>query len=218
MVAWTAAPRVGAAAGCRRKEAATNLRSQAAKGRRRFRGAAAAEARTGTGTWNQGQDTRGGDVWSRGHQVQMEHREGRQSRSGGRGGGGQHTSFDNGWHADPMQRRKMIQQPPMRGAGKAAEESARRRVERAMRSQQEQRRPEGKARKGSSAPFGLMMKGRSQLTRTPKIGTVLQFMAPVKTLYDPSHKHPALRDNSERSSTSQANCQGHQLLPRTHHG
>ena len=86
----------------------------------------------------------------------MEHREGRQSRSGGRGGGGQHTSFDNGWHADPMQRRKMIQQPPMRGAGKAAEESARRRVERAMRSQQEQRRPEGKARKGSSAPFGLM--------------------------------------------------------------
>ena len=56
--------------------------------------------------WNQGQDTRGGDVWSRGHQAQMGHREERQS--GGRGGGGQHATFGIGWHADPMQRNKMM--------------------------------------------------------------------------------------------------------------
>jgi len=31
---------------------------------------------------------------------------------------------------------------------------------------------------------------RSQLTRTPEIDTILQFLASIKTLYDPSHKHP----------------------------
>jgi hypothetical protein len=31
---------------------------------------------------------------------------------------------------------------------------------------------------------------RSQLTRTPEIDTILQFLATIKTLYDPSHKHP----------------------------
>ena len=32
---------------------------------------------------------------------------------------------------------------------------------------------------------------RSQLTRTPEIGTILQFLASIKTLYDPSHKRYA---------------------------
>jgi len=31
---------------------------------------------------------------------------------------------------------------------------------------------------------------RSQLTSTPEIDTILQFLATIKTLYDPSHKHP----------------------------
>jgi len=31
---------------------------------------------------------------------------------------------------------------------------------------------------------------RSQLTHTPEIDTILQFLATIKTLYDPSHKHP----------------------------
>ena len=33
---------------------------------------------------------------------------------------------------------------------------------------------------------------RSQLTRTPEIDTILQFLASIKTLYDPSHKHPSI--------------------------
>ena len=32
----------------------------------------------------------------------------------------------------------------------------------------------------------------SQLTRTPEIGTILKFLASVKTLYDPSRKHPGI--------------------------
>ena len=31
---------------------------------------------------------------------------------------------------------------------------------------------------------------RSQLTSTPEMDTILQFLASVKNLYDPSHKHP----------------------------
>ena len=31
---------------------------------------------------------------------------------------------------------------------------------------------------------------RSQLTSTPEIDTILQFLATAKLLYDPSHKHP----------------------------
>ena len=31
---------------------------------------------------------------------------------------------------------------------------------------------------------------RSQLTRTPEMDTILQFLSSVKNLYDPSHKHP----------------------------
>ena len=33
---------------------------------------------------------------------------------------------------------------------------------------------------------------RSQLTRTPEMYTILQFLSSVKTLYDPSHKHPGI--------------------------
>ena len=48
----------------------------------------------------------------------MGHREGRQS--GGRSGGGQHAAYGSGeWYADPMQRNKMMQQMPMRGADEA---------------------------------------------------------------------------------------------------
>ena len=42
---------------------------------------------------------------------------------------------------------------------------------------------------------------RSQLTRTPEIGTILQFLASIKTLYDPSHKHACARARPTAAAT-----------------
>ena len=39
---------------------------------------------------------------------------------------------------------------------------------------------------------------RSQLTRTPEMDTILQFLSSVKTLYDPSHKHPDIEKELKR--------------------
>jgi len=39
---------------------------------------------------------------------------------------------------------------------------------------------------------------RSQLTRTPEMDTILQFLSTVKTLYNPSHKHPDIEKQSKK--------------------
>ena len=102
--------------------------------------------------WDQGQDTRRGDGLARGRQGQMGHRGGRQP--GGHGGGVPHHVFDEGWHADPSRRNSRWQQPPMQGASDTMDEMRLRRMEQAVRSQQGQRRPEGKIHKGSRSQIG----------------------------------------------------------------
>ena len=47
---------------------------------------------------------------------------------------------------------------------------------------------------------------RSQQTRTPEMDTVLQCLASVNPLYDPSHKHPDIEKQSQKPGTSQASC------------
>ena len=47
---------------------------------------------------------------------------------------------------------------------------------------------------------------RSQQTRTSEMDTVLQCLASVKPLYDPSHKHPDIEKQLQKPGTSQASC------------